>query len=50
MIQEFKGSIETAGLESPLVKFGLFGATPADAWSSLDFVQQHNQHHLMWFR
>ena len=39
MIQEFKGSIETAGLESPLVKFGLFGATPADAWSSLDFVQ-----------
>lgn len=50
MIQEFMGSIETVGHESPLVKCGLFGATPQEALRSLDFVQQHNQNHLMMFR
>ena len=49
MISEFKQSIETAGPESPLVKSGLFGATPEDAWWSLDFVQRHNQQRLGWF-
>ena len=37
------------GPESPIVKSGLFGTTPEDAWWSLDFVQQHNQHRLGWF-